>query len=206
MYPDAAVHEGSCADLDGLAAVLRDVVGALDAAKIPHLLIGGLASSLLGRPRCSSDIDILVAPESARPALAALREAGFDTNEKYPHWLYKAFRDDALVDVLFKCKGDIYLDDAMLEHASIESFRGTPVRVAAREDLVVVKAIVHEEHMPRHWHDALALLVGPMDWEYFLFRARKGPRRLLSLLLYAESTGISVPPDVTRALAKECHL
>ena len=29
--------------------------------------------------------------------------------------------------------------------------------------------------MPRHWHDALALLVGPMDWEYLLHRARKGP-------------------------------
>jgi hypothetical protein len=206
VYPDAAIHEGSRTDLDGLAAVLRQVVAALDADKIPYLLIGGLASSLLGRPRCSSDIDILVRPESARPALAALAEAGFDTLEKYPHWLYKAYRDDALVDVIFKCHGDIYLDDLMLEHSRLASFRGTQVRIAPREDLIVVKAIVHEEHMPRHWHDALALLVGPMDWEYFLHRARKGPRRLLSLLLYAESSGIAVPRDVMKRLAEDCHL
>jgi hypothetical protein len=205
MYPDAAFHEGSRADLDGLAAVLRHVVTALDDAKIDYVLIGGLASSLLGRPRCSSDIDILVRPESARPTLAALAEAGFETNEKYPHWLFKAFREDALVDVIFKCRGDIYLDDAMLEHSQLASFRGTPVRLAPREDLIVIKAIVHEEHMPRHWHDALALLVGPMDWDYFLHRARKGPRRILSLLLYAESLGIPVPGGVVRRLWDECH-
>ena len=57
VYPEAAFHEGSRADLDGLAAVLRQVVGALDEAKIDYVLIGGLASSLLGRPRCSSDIE-----------------------------------------------------------------------------------------------------------------------------------------------------
>jgi hypothetical protein len=205
VYPEAAFHEGSRADLDGLAAVLRQVVGALEEAKLDYVLIGGLASSLLGRPRCSSDIDVLVRPEQARPALAALDAVGFQTNEKYPHWLYKAYRDDAVVDVLFKCRGEIYLDDAMLERSQLASFRGTPVRIAPREDLIVVKAIVHEEHMPRHWHDALALLVGPMDWEYFLHRARKGPRRILSLLLYAESIGIAVPRGVTQQLWEQCH-
>jgi hypothetical protein len=205
MYPDAAIHEGSRADLDGLAAVLRHVVTALDDAKVPYVLIGGLASSLRGRPRCSSDIDVLVRPESARGALTALADAGFETDEKYPHWLYKAFREEALVDVIFKCKGEIYLDDLMLERSTFESFRGTAVRVAPREDLIVTKAIVHEEHMPRHWHDALALLVGPMDWEYFLHRARKGPPRILSLLLYAESCGIPVPGSVVRRLWEECH-
>jgi hypothetical protein len=44
-----------------------------------------------------------------------------------------------------------------------------------------------------------------MDWEYFLHRARKGPRRILSLLLYAESIGIAVPRGVTQQLWDHCH-
>ncbi|HLK45463.1 MAG TPA: hypothetical protein VKT18_05720, partial [Acidimicrobiales bacterium] len=88
----------------------------------------------------------------------------------------------------------IYLDDEMLARARCEPFHGRYVRVIPPEDLVVIKAIVHAEHMPRHWHDALSIVATEeLDWEYLLRRARRGVRRVLALLLYAQSNDLPVP-------------
>jgi hypothetical protein len=48
----------------------------------------------------------------------------------------------------------------------------------------------------------LAIIAGhELDWDYLLMRARRGPRRVLSLLLYAQSTDLAVPDPVVRQLA-----
>ena len=66
-----------------------------------------------------------------------------------------------------------------------------------------IKAIVHDEETPRHWHDALAIIAnGGLDWDYFVRRASKGARRVLSLLLYAVSVDLIVPVEVMRQLAQ----
>jgi hypothetical protein len=58
--------------------------------------------------------------------------------------------------------------------------------------------------MPRHWHDALSLIaVADLDWDYLVRRARKGARRILSLLLYAQSNDLVVPPAVVRELFEQ---
>lgn len=203
MLPGAATHDGSTADLDTVAVVLADAVRAIEAHGVPYVLLGGLASALLGRPRCSADIDLFVMPESAPIALEALDETGFRTERTNPNWLFKAFRDDVLVDLIFKARGNIYLDDEMLRRASVRSYRGTRVRVIPPEDLLVIKAIVHDEDTPRHWYDALGLIAdAPLDWDYLLERARRGPRRVLSLLLYALSVDLWVPPHALERLAE----
>jgi predicted nucleotidyltransferase len=204
MLPGATIHEGSSpAGMDALASVLDDVVHALDAEQIPYLVIGGIAGSLLGRPRCSSDIDLFVQPERAPDALEALAKQGFRTEVSNPHWLYKAFRDDVLIDLLFKVKGNIYLDAEMLRRSQVRCFRGTPVRVIAPEDFVVVKAIASDEETPRHWYDALAVLARQdLDWEYLTARASSAPRRVLSLLLYATSNDLWVPAGALRQIGE----
>ena len=167
--PGAAVHEGSTAGIEQLTEVMGEAVRALDKDAIDYVLIGGQASALLGRPRCSSDIDLLVTPEDAPLALDALGRAGFRTERVNPHWLFKAFRNDVLVDLLFKVRGEIYLDDEMLRRSTLRRFRGMQVRVVPPEDLIVMKAIVHDEETPRHWADALAILpVTDLDWDYLL--------------------------------------
>jgi predicted nucleotidyltransferase len=203
--PGAAVHEGSTAGFDAIATALGDATRALEAGELPYLLIGGMASALLGRRRCSSDVDLLVMPEHALRALALLEADGFTTEQTNPHWLFKAFRDDVLVDILFKSKGDIYLDEEMLARSGRVDFQGIAVRVIAPEDLLVIKAVAHDEESPRHWHDALALLASEhdLDWGYILRRARKGRRRVLSLLVYATSLDLSVPREVIRQLFEE---
>src|SRR5919201_1449010 len=101
----------------GVAAVLADAVGAFERNEIPYVLIGGLASSLLGRPRATSDVDLLVKREDALRALEALDGVGFEVEETNPEWIYKAWRADVEIDIIFWLKGDIYLDDEMLARA-----------------------------------------------------------------------------------------
>lgn len=199
--PGAAHHEGSTAGPTELAKVLGEAHAALRAGDVPYVLIGGLASSSWGRPRCSSDIDLLLDARDADRGLDALGAAGFDTERTNPNWLYKAFRSHVLVDLLFKSKGDFYLDAEMLRRASVREVCGHAVPVIAAEDLIVMKALVHDEETPRHWFDALSLLASvPLDWEYLLERARLGPHRVASLVSYGRSLGLAVPGDALDAL------
>jgi predicted nucleotidyltransferase len=141
-------------------------------------------------------------PETAMIALEALGENGFRTERTNPAWIFKAFRDDVLVDLIFKARGDIYLDVEMLRRSSVLAYRGTRVRVIPPEDLVVIKAIVHDEETPRHWHDALGVIArGALDWDYLVERAQHSPRRVLSLLLYALSIDLWVPAAPLQRLA-----
>lgn len=204
MLPGAATHEGSTADLATVATVLGEAVSALERAKIDHLLIGGIASAIHGRPRCSSDVDLLIGPGDAPAALEVLARAGFETERTNPHWIFKAFKRRVLVDLIFRASGDIHLDAEMLRRATLASWHDTPVRVIPPEDLLVIKAIAHDEETPRHWGDALGLIAAAdLDWDYLLTRARWSPRRVLSLLVYATSCDLHVPTRVLRRLARQ---
>jgi predicted nucleotidyltransferase len=203
--PGAAIHDGSTADTESIARVLTAATRALDGQALPYVLIGGIASAALGRRRCSSDIDLLVMPESAPRALELLEAAGFTTEKTNPNWLFKAFRDSVLVDVLFKSKGDIYLDEEMLDRAKVIELYQSPVRVISAEDLIVMKILAFDEETPRHWYDALGLIAaGELDWDYLIQRARKGYRRVLSLLIFATSMDLSVPTEVIDELSLLC--
>jgi len=187
---------------DVFLSVLDATVDALDANGVPYMLMGGIASSVHGRPRWTHDIDVLVKPTDAKRALEALEGAGFVTEEAYADWLYKAFLRDVMVDIIFRSAGEMYLDDEMLTRVVLAEFKGRMLRVIPAEDLMVMKAVVHNEHMPRHWHDALGLIAAAdLDWNYVLKRARRhGARRLLALLLYAQSNDLVVPDSVVRQL------
>jgi predicted nucleotidyltransferase len=183
-------------------SVLQAAVGALEQKGIPYLLVGGIAASTYGRPRWTHDVDLLVRPVDAGLALDALAADGFRTEETYPDWLYKADSDGVEVDVIFSMPGGILLEDEMLARAREETVGELSVRVISPEDMIVVKAVVHDEHMPRHWHDALAIVSRcSLDWDYLVRRARRhGARRVLSLLLYAQSGDLVVPAGPIRAL------
>jgi predicted nucleotidyltransferase len=181
--------------------VLAEVHSALDDAGIPFALMGGVASSVHGRPRSTRDIDVFVRPDDADPALVALTERGFAPNRIDPKWIFKATKHGVCVDIIFSTGKGIYFDAEMQEKSVAGSFRGVEVRVIAPEDLVVIKAVVHDEASPRHWYDALGILGSrELDWDYLLHRAKKAQRRVLSLLLYAQSLDYAIPEEVIRRL------
>ena len=185
---------------DRVVAALGDVAKTFDGADVPYVVIGGIASALHGRPRASDDLDVLVAKGDAVRALEALERAGFETERTNEQWIYKAFRDGVQVDLIFWLKGDIYLDEEMLARSSEVDANGQAVRVVAPEDLIVVKVIIHDEQTPRHWGDALGLVANcpNLDWDYLIHRGRHGARRLLALLVYAQSNDLLVSDDVVR--------
>jgi hypothetical protein len=188
------------------ARVLREAVETVEQAGIPFLVLGGLASSLVGRPRWTHDIDFLVRPDDAREVLAALQGAGFTTEETDPVWLYKAFKNDVMVDIIFMVMGGIYLDDEMRGHSIERDYGSLRLRIPSPEDQIVIKAIVHREETSRHWFDSLAILGrAQLDWNYLLRRGRVGARRLLALLIYAQSADILVPSWVIRRLYEEVY-
>ena len=63
-----------------LADLLSQIVGALDAAGIPHMVAGSLASTHHGEPRSTQDIDLVVDPS---PASLAAFVADLDRERFY---------------------------------------------------------------------------------------------------------------------------
>src|SRR5438067_12615095 len=95
----------------------------------------------------------------------------------------------------------------MLERSREFEFHGVKADLLPPEDLLVIKAIVHDEHVPRHWHDALGILARcELDWEYLLRRARTyGARRVLALLVYGQSNDLIVPNRVVERLFDDIY-
>ncbi|MBW3561134.1 MAG: nucleotidyltransferase [Actinobacteria bacterium] len=187
-------------------SVLSESTALLTEEGIDHVVMGGVAVAALARPRWTHDVDLFVRPDDASRALQILHEAGYETEKTNPTWLFKGWKDDVLVDLIFRSEGGYYLDESILQRAQTVDFKGASFRVLPPEDLLVIKAAAHQEDAPYHWFDALALLARQrMDWDYLLERSRRAVRRVLSLLVYAESIDTAVPPAVIDALTRYEH-
>ena len=201
-YPD-----GNLPDEDVLLQTLQETVKALEDGQVDHVLFGGIGSFALARPRITHDIDVFVRPDAVEGALGLLAASGFEVEIHDPTWLAKAHKRGVLVDVIFRSAGDIYLDDEMLRRSDLREYKGVLARVIAPEDLLVIKALATSESTFHHWYDALAIISRcDIDWDYALRRASEaGPRRVLSLLLYAESSDLAVPTTVISELHQMLH-
>lgn len=190
--------------------VLRKATAVLDNAGIPYVIAGGVASQLYGTRRSTHDIDIFLRAEMADRALDALEEAGFRTERTDLAWLYKAFLDNTMVDIIFRPTGNLPLDQDMMDHAREIILHGQRLRIAGPEDLLLLKIfaarfVEEPEVFWRHWKDALGLMRNcTLDWSYFLKRAELvDAERVLGFLILARSEGISVPPDIIRRLSEQ---
>jgi hypothetical protein len=207
-HPNEREWTGSLPEVDEetFLRVLGEAIAVAAGTGLPHAFMGGIASTALGRPRWTHDIDLCVRREDAQVMLTAFARAGYETEETDATWLYKAMKDGVLVDVIFESTGGIVLDDEMLSRVRQGSFGNLHLNVLGPEDLLVIKAIVHREHRQRHWFDALALVeTGELDWPYLLRRAAPGPRRVASLLLYAQTDGLRVPDWVIESLLEQAR-
>jgi hypothetical protein len=202
LIEEEVSFEGQDVDEQTFLEVLDDAVVALESSGVSFAAMGGLASAMYGRQRWTHDADFFLRDRhDAAMALRHLRRAGFVTQETDENWLYKGIKRGVLVDLLFKAKGDLYYDEEMIARTQQREFKGRTLPVIPPEDLIVIKAIIHDEATPRHWYDALGIIAGAeLDWDYLLLRSRHGPRRMLSLLIYAQSNDLIVPDRPVREL------
>jgi hypothetical protein len=130
---------------DELLETLKRSSAALREASVPFVLGGGLAIWARGGPETEHDLDYFVKPEDAERALQALAQAGFRPEKPPEGWLYKAWDDDVLVDLIFDPTG-VSVDDAFIDGAEESEVHAVRMRVLRPEDVLVTKLLALKEH------------------------------------------------------------
>lgn len=194
------------ADENPFTTVLGEATQALERAGIDFVVFAGVAAVTYGRPMGTDDVDILVRKPDADRTLEVLRGAGFSVERTDERWLFKAFKLDVTVDIIFQVKGDVYLDDEMFERSSFEDVDGRRIRLISPEDALIVEAVSFDAAHLDHWHNALAILARTeLDWAYLRGRVRQSPKRILSLLIFAQADDLMVPTTEIEGLFRHIY-
>ena len=187
--------------LQRFTEVLAEAIAILEREEAPYVAAGSLASNEWGRPSTLGDIDLVVDPRDAKRLLGAFGDAGYETDETEPQWLFKASKDDVEVDFIFEMEGHLYLDEQMLERAALKEVYGTKLRLMTPEDFIVTQAMSAKEDTPDYWYNGLGVLAkAQLDWDYLVERASVGPRRVLALMIYAQSNDLPIPDGAIKRL------
>jgi len=148
--------------LDPLVAALRAIQELLRETQIPAVIVGGVAASLLGRPRMTKDVDLLMwlddsdwpqflATAQGRGLTPRISDAlGFAHDSRVLLLRHDASQIE--VDVTF---GAIPFEKAAIHNGGIVLVQGLSLPVPRPEDLVVMKWVAHR---PRDLADIEGLL------------------------------------------------
>ena len=128
-----------------LIDTLKVAVATLRDRGVPFVLGGSLAAWARGGPEPQNDLDVMLKPADADAALEALADAGMRVERPPEEWLYKAWRDQVMIDVIFKPAG-IEMTDEVLERADTISVGAVATPVMALEDVVATMLCAIDEH------------------------------------------------------------
>ena len=159
-----------------LLETVRVAVAAMRDAGVPFLLAGSFAAWARGGPLPQNDLDLMVKPADAERALEALAAAGMRTERPPEEWLFKAWRGDVMVDVIFHPAG-LEINDEVLERADEISVMAIATPVMALEDMLATKLLSFDEHS-LDYRGLLAIaraLREQIDWEVLVARTRDSP-------------------------------
>ncbi|HET7459483.1 MAG TPA: nucleotidyltransferase, partial [Gemmatimonadaceae bacterium] len=180
-------------------AVYRHVLESLRAGGVDFLVGGAYAfTRYTGIERSTKDFDVFVRYTDRVRALDVLADAGFDTEETFPHWLAKAFWDDDFVDVIYSSgNGVAPVDDEWFAHAPEADVLGVRAKICPAEEILWSKAFV----MERERYDGADVIhlmrcgAETLDWDRLLDRFGTRWRVLFS---YVILFGFVYPGERTR--------
>jgi len=145
-----------------LLSALKDLTAWLDSSRIPGMVIGGIAASLLGRPRATRDIDVVVwiAPDRWKSFLKAGRDHGFFPRlrkvldfAKENRVLLLRHRPSGIdIDISL---GALPFEEEAIRRAVKKRIKGVRVSLPTPEDLIIMKAVAHR---PRDVADIESIL------------------------------------------------
>lgn len=141
-------------------AALADLTRVLNDARVPYMVIGGLANIIWGEPRATIDIDVTVwVLEPRIPEVADILEHNFTLLVENPCAFIRDTRVLPLqspggvrIDVIFGLLP--FEEEAIMRAATIE-VGGVAVRFCTAEDLILMKIISDRE---RDLADARAIV------------------------------------------------
>jgi predicted nucleotidyltransferase len=165
---------GNSAPLEPLLDALADITAWLDASDARYTVIGGVAASLLGRPRVTQDIDILLLLEEDEWAsfLDSASSHGFTSRVADCLEFARRTRVFLLRHEATGVSMDIVLAGLPFEHEVIVraqrvNVANTTVKVPTTEDLIVMKAVAGRPHDIGDIEGLLDAHVD-VDWPYVL--------------------------------------
>jgi hypothetical protein len=148
---------------ESLAAALAALSDWLRSADVPTVIVGGVAASLLGRPRLTRDIDALIDLPDREwgRILAAAGEFGIEPRIDHPLEFARQSRVIPLRHRASQIDIDVIVGALPFERDAVSSgrtrmFGQLEIRLPRVEDLMIMKAIAHR---PRDLLDLEGLLV-----------------------------------------------
>ena len=172
---------------DELLETLKRASAALRDADVPFVLGGGVAIWARGGPETEHDLDLFLKPDDAERALGVLTDAGFRPEKPPEGWLYKAWDDHVLVDLIFDPSG-VTIDDEFMERAAETEVNAVRMRVLSPEDVLVTKLLALKEHSLDY--DSLLetarAVREQIDWEEVRRRTKDSPYAKAFLTLVDE--------------------
>lgn len=109
------------------------------------MLGGSLAAWARGGPWPDNDLDLMVRPRDAEAGLRALAEAGMRPERPPEEWLFKAWRDEMMIDLIFYPSG-LEMNDEIFARADTLPVLAVAMPVMALEDVLTAKLHALAEH------------------------------------------------------------
>ena len=133
-----------------LKKAYRKIISFLNENKVDYLVIGGVASGLLGEPRFTTDIDIclFVKKKDIKSLIEKLEEAGFDLDKKQIKeriklsQTFRVFCKDIPIDFILS---STEFEKEALKRKQIIKFQGVKANFPSVEDFIVFKIISARE-------------------------------------------------------------
>ena len=169
-----------------IEAALKRTSQVLENEGIPFLLAGSLAGWARGGPETRNDLDLMLRPDDAERAMEALAADGMPTERPPEQWLFKAWDDEVLIDLIFEILAIAdesgaterhTVDDELFARAEDLKVFGVLMRVMTLEDLMVTKLLALEPNA-LDYGGSLAIarsLREEIDWNAVRERTAESP-------------------------------
>jgi hypothetical protein len=185
--------DGSAGEANGLRSALKQSASALKADGVPFALGGGYALWASGAPEPIHDVDMVVPEADVQAAVDSLSASGFQIERPPEDWLFKAYVEDDLVDVLHRLAG-VPVERELIDTATEREILGVRIPVLPPTPIMIAKLLSLSEH----YADFAALLPSvravreQLDWQA-IGAAVKGHPFAEAFLVLVDRLGIADP-------------
>jgi hypothetical protein len=164
--------------------MIKSLDSALEHLRIPYVIIGGIAASVLGRPRTTMDADvvILISKRRLRTFLNILKSNGFRIPPSREDKILEKLKRLLPVKISFKQRfstdiriASYSLDKSAIERALRIELFGKELPVASPEDIILYKIVRFSDLDKADMKAILSRFRGKLDLSYI----RKGAQELI---------------------------